>query len=75
MMETKEMLDEIVDLPVEKRVQLADQILQTLNPVDPAIQQQWIAEVHQRMEAVRKGESELIPGEDVFRKAHHLVEE
>jgi putative addiction module component (TIGR02574 family) len=74
MMETEEMLDEIIDLPVEERAQLADQILQTLNPVDERIHQQWIEEVHRRMEAVRKGESELIPGEEVFKKASHIVE-
>jgi putative addiction module component (TIGR02574 family) len=74
MIETKEILDEIVDLPVEKRAQLADEILQTLNPVDSDIQQQWIAEVHQRMEAVREGRSELIPGEEVFKKADRIIE-
>jgi putative addiction module component (TIGR02574 family) len=74
MIETKEILDEIVDLPVEKRAQLADEILQTLNPIDSDIQQQWIAEVHQRMEAVREGRSELIPGEEVFKKADRIIE-
>ena len=75
MMKTKDLLNEIADLPVKVRAQLADEILATLNPVDQDIQDAWVEEVHRRMKAVEEGKSELIPGGKVFKQADDIVNE
>jgi len=74
-MKTKDLLNEIADLPVKVRAQLADEILATLNPVDQDIQDAWVEEVHRRMTAVEEGKSELIPGGNVFKQADDIVNE
>jgi len=74
-MKTKELLNEIADLPVEMRVQLVDEILATLNPVDSDVQDIWVEEVYHRMKAVEEGKSKLIPGEKVFEQARKIAGE
>ncbi len=73
-MKTKEILNEISDLPVEMGAQLAEEILETLNPVTPDIQQEWVEEVHRRMKSVKEGKSNMIPGEQVFKEADKITD-
>ena len=36
------LMNEVQNYPVDERVVLADAVLQTLNPVDPAVQEKWL---------------------------------
>ncbi len=70
-MKTKELLDEIIDLPTSTRVRIAQEILESLNPtMDPEIEKAWIEEAARRDEAPL---SEDIPREEVFRKAREII--
>ena len=36
------LMNEVQNYPVDERVVFADAVLQTLNPIDPAIQGKWL---------------------------------
>jgi putative addiction module component (TIGR02574 family) len=68
MMKTQELLDQIVDLPVDQRAQLASEILQTLNRPDPEIEKEWVKEARRRLKDFESGHIDAIPGEQVHRE-------
>lgn len=74
-MKTKRLIDEISDLPVDQRVEIADQILQTLNAPDPEVEEAWIHEVEARLEEYRQGKVKLIPAEEVFKSLRAITDE
>ena len=65
-MTTKELKDEALSLPVEERAMLADALLQSLNGPDPEIDHLWAEEIRRRVEDMKAGKVQLIPGEEVF---------
>lgn len=73
-MKTKQLIDEISDLPVDQRAEIADKILQTLNAPDPNVEKAWIQEVEVRMEEYRQGKVKLIPAEEVFKSLRAITD-
>lgn len=67
-MKTDDLIDEVVSLPVEERARLAECVLQTLNAPDAEIDAAWVAEAGRRLEELRGGQVEGIPGEVVFER-------
>ena len=47
---------------------IVDHLLRTLNRPDPAIDQEWLALAKQRLEELRSGQVEAIPGDEVLAK-------
>jgi len=72
-MNTKDLIAEISDLPVEQRAKIADQILKTLNTPDPDIESAWIQEVEKRVEEYEQGKVELIPAQEVFKSLRNIT--
>lgn len=68
MIKTEELFDEAISLPVETRTLLVDKLLQSLNPTRTEIDKLWAKEAEKRVEEIRKGKAETIPGDQVFRK-------
>lgn len=67
---TKQLLTEVLSLPVEDRAELADILLQSLNSaIDPEIEKLWIKEAEERFEAYKKGEIKTIDS-DAFMHLH-----
>ena len=61
--------DEALDLPAEARIALVDRILASLNPPPVAeVDRLWAEEAERRISELDRGESKLIPGEEVFDK-------
>jgi putative addiction module component (TIGR02574 family) len=58
---------EALALPDEARLQLVERLIPTLES-DPSLEGEQIEEVQRRMEEVRSGEVQTIPGEQVFRE-------
>lgn len=73
-MKLKQLIDEISDLPVDQRAEIAGQILQTLNSPDPEIEEAWIQEAEARMEDYRQGNVELISAEEVFKSLKAITD-
>jgi len=67
-MNTNELIDEAVSLPVEKRVLIVDSLLQSLNQPNSKIDKKWNEVAQKRLMEMRSGKIEPIHGEQVFKK-------
>jgi len=65
---TKELIDEVISLPVEERAVIADSILRSLNPPQSEVDRKWAQVAQRRLEELRSGRVQAIPGEQVFAK-------
>ena len=63
------MMDEVQDYPVEHRAALADAVLQTLNPVDPAIQAAWLETASRCRGEILSGAVRSLPADEVLAEA------
>ncbi len=60
-------MNEVMELPADARIDLVEQILASLNlPVRPEIERLWAEEAERRIADLDQGKVELIPGEVVF---------
>lgn len=63
----KKVLDEVLQLPADARVNLVEHLLTSLNlPTQPEIDQLWAEEAEKRIAQLDKGEIKLVPGRKVF---------
>lgn len=67
-MNTKQLIDEAVSLPVEERALVVDSLLRSLNQPESEIDKQWAKEAKRRLDELRSGQVKAISGEEVFRK-------
>ena len=65
-MNTKQLIDEAVSLPVEERALVVDSLLRSLNQPESEIDKQWASEAKRRLSELRSGHVEAIPGNEVF---------
>jgi putative addiction module component (TIGR02574 family) len=63
---TREIIQEASALPVEERALIVDSLLRSLNMPDSAIEKEWIAVAHRRLEELHSGKVRAIPGDEVF---------
>ena len=66
-MNTTELIDEVVSLPIEKRVLIVDSLLQSLNQPNSEIDEKWNEVAQKRLIEMRSGKINSIPGEQVFK--------
>ena len=67
-MNTKQLIDEAVSLPVEERAFVVDSLLRSLNQPDSEIDKKWAVEAKCRLAELRSGKIQAIPGDEVFAK-------
>lgn len=67
-MKIKDLIHEAESLPVEERAIVADSLLRSLNPPESELDKKWAAVARMRLEEVRTGNVEAIPGDEVFEK-------
>ena len=65
-MNTKELIDEAVLLPVEERALVVDSLLRSLNQPESEIDKNWAAVAKRRLAEMRSGVVEAVPGQKVF---------
>jgi putative addiction module component (TIGR02574 family) len=64
---TAKLADQVLSLPCEDRIYLADRLLESLNaPSREDIDRLWAEEAERRIEELDSGKVEAIPGEQVF---------
>ncbi len=73
MMKADDLIAEALLLPVELRTQLADKLLQSLNPMRKEIDEAWAEEAEKRVEEIRTGKAKTIAGEEVFKKIRNRL--
>ena len=72
-MKTAEIMNELANLPVEERALIADSLLQTLNPSQPEIEQQWLKVAQRRLAEISTGKVKTIPLNDAMMRINrHL---
>ncbi|PIX96002.1 MAG: addiction module protein [Hydrogenophilales bacterium CG_4_10_14_3_um_filter_63_21] len=67
-MKTIELIAEAVALPVEERARVVENLLSSLNPPDQAVDAAWASVARRRLDDLRSGRVEAIPGEVVFER-------
>lgn len=67
-MKIKDLIEEAESLPVDERALVVDSLLRSLNPPESEIDKKWAAVARRRLEEIRSGSVEAIPGEEVFGK-------
>jgi putative addiction module component (TIGR02574 family) len=65
---TAQIIHEAESLPVEERTLVVDSLLRSLNPPDPELDRVWAAVAKRRLEELRSGRVQPVPGEEVFAK-------
>lgn len=65
-MNTNELIDEAISLPVDDRAKVVDTLLKSLNPVDDANTSAWLEMAQRRLAELTAGTVQPIPGEEVF---------
>ncbi|MFP3960184.1 MAG: addiction module protein [Spirochaetaceae bacterium] len=67
-MNTRDLIDEAYSLPVEERVRLVESLLQSLNKPETELDEKWTAVARRRLQELRNGSVEAVPGKEVFEK-------
>jgi putative addiction module component (TIGR02574 family) len=62
----EKLIKQALGLPPDERAEVAERLLQSLEPSLSAIDQLWAQEAESRIDAYERGEIEAIPAEDVF---------
>ncbi|MBU1224222.1 MAG: addiction module protein [Gammaproteobacteria bacterium] len=65
-MKTTELIDEVASLPVEERARVVDTLLRSLNAPESAIDSAWMEVAQRRLDELRAGRVDAVPGEAVF---------
>jgi len=65
-MNTRQLIDEAVSLPVEERALVVDSLLRSLNQPESELDKTWAKEDQRRLSELRSGNTQSIPGEKVF---------
>ena len=73
-MNTKELINEVVSLPVEERTLIIDTVLRSLNQPESEIDKKWVSLAQKRLEEIRTGTVNTIPGNEVFKKVWQRFE-
>ena len=71
---TKDIIREAAMLPVEERVLVVDSLLRTLNPPDTEVDKVWAQVAVRRLEDLRSGRVQPVPGDQVFAKVRERFE-
>jgi putative addiction module component (TIGR02574 family) len=73
--EAKKLLQGVLELPIEDRAALVDEVLASFEvPPDPANEQKWADEAESRLEAYKQGKAGTIPAQQQFEQARRARE-
>jgi putative addiction module component (TIGR02574 family) len=67
-MKTVDLIDEVASLPIEERARVVDSLLRSLNTPDSAVDSAWMEVAQRRLDELRAGRAETVPGEAVFER-------
>jgi len=67
-MNTKELLEQAMQLKPVERLKLVESLIQSLDEPDKTVDDIWAEEAEKRLEAYRKGEVKGIPMDEIFKE-------
>jgi len=65
---TEDLIAEAISLPVEERTRVVDSLLRSLNPPESELDAAWATVARRRLEEMRSGQVEAVPGPLVFER-------
>lgn len=69
---SQSILDQALKLPPNERAEVAEQLIQSLEPpADGEVEQAWQQEIQQRLSEITSGVAKTIPWEEVQRRLTH----
>jgi putative addiction module component (TIGR02574 family) len=71
---SNEIIDAAMSLPPEVRAQIAEQLLDSLDPDRAQIDAAWAIEIESRIQEIEEGRVELIPHEQVIEQARRRLQ-
>lgn len=69
----EELSRKALSLSPEERVQLAEELLATVQEVDTEVEAAWDEEIKRRIAEIDNGTAKLIPAEEVFAELRRLI--
>ncbi len=70
----EKLASEALSLSAQDRAELAEKMVESLvERPDPEIERAWALEAERRLDEIRSGKVELIPGEEAMAKIRRLV--
>ena len=69
----EELSRKALSLSPEERVQLAEELLATVQEVDADVEAVWDEEIKRRVAEIDNGTAKLIPAEEVFAEVRRLI--
>jgi putative addiction module component (TIGR02574 family) len=60
-------------LPPEDRIRLAEELLASVQEVDPEVEAAWEEEIRRRVAEIDNGTATLIPADEVFAEVRRLL--
>ncbi|MGC8554465.1 MAG: addiction module protein [Candidatus Acidulodesulfobacterium sp.] len=70
MLQTEELLNEIISLPLDIRVQFIDKLLNSIQPINEEIDKLWADEAEIRIKEIKSKKINTVSGEEVFNKIY-----
>ena len=75
MLPTEKLIDEVLSLPIEERAVVADHLLKSMNPADSETDRKWLEVAKIRLKELESGETEGIPGDEIFKRIWERLSE
>lgn len=72
-MQTQELIEEAISLPVDERIKIVDCLLGSLNQTQPEIEEAWNALAQKRLADLESGLVQSVDGHAVFEKLWQKV--
>ena len=69
----EELSRKVLSFSPEERVQLAEELLATVQEVDADVEAAWDEEIKRRVAEIDNGTAKLIPAEEVFAEVRRLI--
>jgi putative addiction module component (TIGR02574 family) len=66
--DTAKLVSMVEALPVDAKIELVDKILESLSPTQNEMDEMWKEKVESRIDEVKNGKVQPIPGERIFAK-------
>jgi len=73
-MNTRELIEQAILLPVEDRALMIDSLLRSLNQPESEIDKKWSELARKRLHELRSGSVAPVPGDEVFEKIRKRFE-
>lgn len=73
MINTNELMSMVESLPIDIKTQLIEKLLTSLSPAQKEIDELWAEEAEKRVNEIREGKVQTIPGDQVFKEIQERI--